>query len=181
MDVIVLTVILTTLLGAPAGIILSLAVAVIAAAVRSHGNVRVRALEVLKTRFVWVSLAFSLAALVLEDWQGVAIVWLIATFGINAWRRHGTSTDSDRAGLVARFLVALSGLTLAWATWNWVTTPTVAWFVGVALLAGAVFGMALRWSALPWFSETFSRVRALGLAASLAMCTLIIAVPSALA
>ena len=49
--------------------------------------------------------------------------------------------------------------------------------LGVAVVAAGVFGMVLRWPALPWFAETFSPVRALCLTATVAMCTLIIAVP----
>ena len=59
---------------------------------------------------------------------------------------------------------------------NWVTTPTVAWLVAVALLASGVFGATLRWSALPWFAGRLWRARTLGLVANLAICTLIIAV-----
>ena len=81
--------------------------------------------------------------------------------------------------MLARFAAALTGLAMAWVTVNWVTTPIVAWLVGVALLAAGVFGMVLRWPALPWFAGTFSPVRALGLATTVGMCTLIIAVPFA--
>ena len=177
MDVVVLTVIIVMVLGAPGGILLSLALAVIAAVIRTQGGLRERTLGVMRTRFVWASAAFSLVAVVLEDWQSVAIVWLISAFTINAWRRHGTATDRDRSGMLARFAAALTGLTLAWVAGNWVTTPVVAWLVGVALLAAGVFGMVLRWPALPWFAGTFSPVRALGLTTTVAMCTLITAVP----
>ena len=94
MDVIVLTVIITMLLGAPTGVLVSLAVAVIAAVLRSQGGLRERALAVLRTRFLWASATFSLAALVLEEWQLVAILWLISAFTINAWRRHGPGDRS---------------------------------------------------------------------------------------
>ena len=177
MNVIVLTVIVAMLLGAPAGILVSLAVAVIAAIVRTQGGLRERALGVLRTRFLWASASFSLAALLLEDWQSVAIVWLLSAFTINAWRTHGPATDRDRSGMLARFAAALTGLTMAWVAGNWVTTPIVAWLLGVALLAAGVFGMVLRWPALPWFAEAFSPVRALGPTTTVAMCTLIIAVP----
>jgi hypothetical protein len=177
MDVIVLTVFITVLLGAPAGILLSLAVVLIAAVIRSRGSLRDRALGVLRTRFLWASAAFSLAALVLEDWQLVAIIWLISAFTINAWRRKGPGTDRDRSRMLARFAAALTGLTLAWLTGNWVTTPMVAWLLAVALLAAGVFGMVLRWPALPWSAPTFSPMRTLGLITTVAMCTLIIAVP----
>lgn len=177
MDVIVLTVFVTVLLGAPAGILLGLAVAVIAAVIRSQGSLRERALGVLRTRFLWASATFSLAALVLGDWQLVAIVWLISVFTINAWRRKGPATDRDRFGMLARFAAALTGLTLAWVTGDWVTTPMVAWFLAVALLAAGVFGMVLRWPALPWSVETWSPARALGPITTVAMCTLIVAVP----
>jgi hypothetical protein len=50
------------------------------------------------------SVAFSLASLVLDDWQTVAIVWLIAEFVVDPCRRHGAATDRDRWGLVARFV-----------------------------------------------------------------------------
>ncbi len=177
MNVVVLTVIITMLLGAPDGLLLSLAVAVIAAVIRSQGGLRDRALGVMRTRFLWASAAFSLAALVLGDWQSVAIVWLISAFTINAWRRHGMATDRDRSRMLARFAAALTGLAMAWVAGNWVTTPMVVWLVGVALLAAGVIGMVLRWPALPWFAGTFSPVRALGLTTTVAMCTLIIAVP----
>lgn len=177
MDVVVLTVIVTMLLGAPDGILLSLALAVIAASIRSQGGLRERALGVIRTRFLWASAAFSLTALVLQDWQSAAIVWLISAFTISAWWRHGTATDRDRSRMLVRFAAALTGLTMAWVAGNWVTTPIVVWLLGVALLAAGVFGMVLRWPALPWFAETFSPVRALGLTTTLAMCTVIIAVP----
>ena len=112
----------------------------------------------------------------LDDWQTVAIVWLIAAFVIDAWRGQGAATDRDRWGLVARFVAALAGFAMAWLLINWVTTPTAAWLVAVALLASGVFGATLRWSALPWFAGTLSRARTLGLVANLAICALIIAV-----
>ena len=177
MNVIVLTVIIAMLLGAPAGILASLAVAVIAAVIRTQGGLRERALGVLRTRFLWASATFSLAALLLEDWQSVAIVWLLSAFTISAWRTHGPATDRDRSGMLARFAAALTGLAMAWVTINWVTTPIVAWLLGVALLAAGVFGMVLRWPSLPWFAETSSPRRGLGLTTTLGMCTLIIAVP----
>jgi len=179
MNVIVLTVIITMVLGAPAGILVGLAVAVVAAIVRSHGGLRERALGVLRTRFLWASATFSLAALLLEEWQLVAIIWLISAFTINAWRTQGPATDRDRSGLLARFAAALTGLAMAWVTVNWVTMPIFAWLLCVALLAAGVFGMVLRWPSLPWFAESSSARRALGLATTVGMCTLIIAVPFA--
>jgi hypothetical protein len=163
-------------LGAPQGIVLSLVAAVIAAAVRSRGTLRERALGMLRMGFLRASVAFSLAWLVLDDWQTVAIVWLIAAFIIYAWRGQGAATNRDRWGLVARFVAALAGFAMAWLFINWVTTPTAAWLVAVALLASGVFGATLRWSALPWFAGTLSRARTLGLVANLAICALIIAV-----
>jgi hypothetical protein len=179
MDVIVLTVIISLLLGAPAGILVGLAVAVIAAILRSKGALHERALGVLKTRFLWASATFSLAALLLEEWQLVAIFWLISAFTINAWRRHGPATDRDRSRLLARFAAALTGVAMAWVTVNWVTMPIVVWLLGIALLAAGVFGMVRRWPALPWFEETFSPLRALGLTTTVGMCTQINTVPFA--
>ena len=179
MNTIVLTVIIAMLLGTPSGILVSLAVAVIAAIIRSQGGLRERALGVLRTRFLWASATFSLAALLLGEWQLVAIIWLISAFTINAWRTHGSAIDGDRSRLLARFAAALTVLAMAWVTMNWVTTPIVAWLLGVALLAAGVFGMVLRWPTLPWFAETSSPVRAFGLATTVGMCTLIIAVPFA--
>ena len=177
MNMIVIAVVATMVLGAPQGIILGLAAAVIAAGARSRGTLHERAMGILGMGFLWASVAFSLVSLVLDDWQTVAIVWLIAAFIINAWRRHGAATDRDRWGLVARFGAALAGFAMAWLLINWVTTPTAAWLVAVALLASGVFGATVRWSALPWFAGTRSRTRTLGLVANLALCTLIIAVP----
>jgi hypothetical protein len=134
---------------------------------------------VLRRPFLWASATFSLAALLLENWQLVAILWLISAFTINAWRTHGPATDRDRSRLLARFAAALAALTMAWVTMNWVTTPIVAWLLAVALLATGVFGMVRRWPALPWFAETFTPLRALGLTTTVGMCTLIIAVPFA--
>jgi hypothetical protein len=177
MDLIVLTVIFSMLLGAPTGILVGLAVALIAAVLRSQGGLRERARAVLRTRFLRASATFSITALLLEEWQLVAILWLLAAFTINAWDRHGPATDRDRSRMLARLAAALTGVAMAWVTVNWVTMPIVAWFVGVALLAAGVFGMVRRWQALPWFAETFSPLRALGLATTFGMCTLIIAVP----
>jgi hypothetical protein len=132
---------------------------------------------VLRTRFLWAIAAFSLAALLLEEWQLVAILWLLSAFTINAWGRHGPATDRDRSRMLARFAAALAGVAMAWVTVNWVTMPIVAWFVGVALLAAGVFGMVRHWPALRWFAETFTPLRALGLVTTFGMCTLIIAVP----
>lgn len=179
MDVVVLAVVLSSVLGAPAGIVVALAVAVIAAMLRSHGGLRERALGVLRTPFLWGSATFSLAALLLGEWQLVAILWLISAFTINAWRRHGPATDRDRSRVLARLAAALTALAMAWVAVNWVTTPIVAWFLAVALLAAGVFGMVRRWPALPWFAETFTPLRALGLTTTAAMCTLVIAVPFA--
>ena len=179
MDIIVFTVICGLLLGAPTGILVGLAVAVIAAIIRSQGALRERALGILRTRFLWASATFSLAALVLEDWQFVASVWLISAFTINAWSRRSPATHHDRSRLLARFAAALTGLAMAWVTVNWVTTPIVLWLSGLVLLAAGVFGMVLRWRDLPWFAATFSPARALGLTATFGMCTTIIAVPFA--
>jgi len=106
----------------------------------------------------------------------VAIVWLIAAFIIDAWRARGAASERDRWGLVALFVAALAGFAMAWLRINWVTTPTAAWLVAVALLASGVFGATLHWSALPWFAGTLSRARTLGLVANIAICALIIAV-----
>jgi hypothetical protein len=159
----------------PEGIILSLAAAVIAAGVRSRGTLHERALGMLGMGFLRASVAFSLAWLVLDDWQTVAIFWLIAAFIIDAWRGQGAAPDRDRWGLVAGFVAALAGFAMAWLYINWVTTPTAAWLVAIALLASGVFGATLRWPALPWFAGTLSRARTLGLVANLAICALIIA------
>jgi hypothetical protein len=179
MDVIVLTVISTLLLGAPAGLLVGLAVALVAAIIRSRGRLRERALAVARTPFLWAGAAFSLAALLLEEWQLVAILWLVSAFAINAWRRRGPATDQDRFRMLARFTAALTGLAMAWVTLNWVTTPIAGWFLAVALLAAGVFGMVRRWRELPWFAEDFSPLRALGLTTTVGMCTAIIAVPFA--
>lgn len=176
MNSIVVAVVATMVLGAPQGIILSLVAAVIAAGIRSRGALHERARGMLGMGFLRASVAFSFAWLVLDDWQTVAIVWLIAAFIIDAWRGQGAATDRDRWGLVARFVAALAGFAMAWLSINWVTTPPAAWLVAVALLASGVFGATLRWPALPWFAGTLSRARTLGLVANLAICTLIIAV-----
>jgi hypothetical protein len=176
MDSIVVAVVASMVFGAPQGILLGLAAAVIAAGARSRGTLHERALGMLGMGFLQASVAFSLAALVLDDWQTVAIVWLIAAFVIAAWRGQGAAAGRDRWGLVARFVAALAGFAMAWLLINWVTTPNVAWLVAVALLASGVFGATLRWSALPWFAGKLSRARTLGLVANLAICALIIAV-----
>ena len=109
MDMIVVAVLASMVLGAPQGILLSLAAAVIAAAVRARGTLRERARGMLGMGFLRASVAFALAWLVLDEWQLVAIVWLIAAFIIDAWRGHGAASDRDRWGLVARFVAALAG------------------------------------------------------------------------
>ncbi len=176
MNTIVVAVFASMVLGAPQGIILSLAAAVIAAGVRSRGTLHERARGMLGMGFLRASVAFSLAWLVLDDWQTVAIVWLIAAFIIDAWRVQAAASGRDRWGLVVRFVAALAGFALAWLSINWAETPTVIWLVAVALLASGVFGATLRWPALPWFAGTLSRARTLGLVANLAICALIIAV-----
>jgi hypothetical protein len=182
MNIIVVAVLATMVFGAPLGIILSLAAAVIAAGIRSRGTLHERALGMLGMGFLRASVAFSLAWLVLDDWLGVAdwlevaIIWLIAAFIIDAWRAQGAAPNRDRWGLVARFVAALAGFAMAWLLINWVTMPTAVWLVAVALLASGVFGATLRWPALPWFAGTMSWARMLGLVANLAICALIIAV-----
>jgi len=175
MDSIVVAVVATMVLGAPQGIFVGLAAAVIAAAVRLRGTLRERTLGILGMGSLQASVAFSLAALALDDWATVAIVWLLAAFLLAAWRGPGAATRRDRWGLVVRFVAALAGFALARLLVDWVTTPTAAWLVAVALLASGVFGATLRWSALPWFAGTPSRARTLGLVANLASCALIIA------
>ena len=176
MNSIVVAVVATMVFGAPQGIVLSLAAAVIAAGVRSRGTLHERALGMLGMGFLRASVAFLLVWLVLDDWLEVAIVWLIAAFIIDAWRGQGATPDRDRWGLVARFVAALAGFAMAWLFINWVTMPTAVWLVAIALLASGVFGATLRWPALPWFAGTLSRARTLGLVANLAICALIIAV-----
>ncbi len=178
MNTIVVAVLASLVFGAPQGIIFSLAAAVLAAVVRSRGTLMERAKGMLRMGFLRASVVFSLAWLVLDEWQIVAIVWLIAAFIIEAWRGQGAATDCDRWGLIVRFVAALAGFALAWLSINWVTTPTVIWLVAVALLASGVFGATLRWSALPWFAGRLSRARTLGLVVNLAICALIIAVAS---
>lgn len=177
MDSIVVAVLATMVFGAPHGIILGLAAAVVAAGVRSRGTLPERMRGILGMGFLWASVAFSIASLMLDDWQTVAIVWLIGAFIIDAWRGYGAATARDRWGLIARFVAALAGFAMAWLLINWVTTPTAAWLVAVALLASGVFGAAVRWPALPWFAGPLSRARTLGLVANLAICALIIALP----
>jgi hypothetical protein len=176
MNIIVVAVLASLVLGAPQGIILSLAAAVIAAAVRSRGTLVERAKGMLGMGFLRASVVFSLAWVVLDEWQTLAIVWLIAAFIIDVWRGQAAATDRDRWGLVTRFVAALAGFALAWLSITWAETPTVVWLVAVALLAGGVFGATLRWSALPWFADRLSRARVLGLVANLVICALIIAV-----
>ena len=162
MDMIVVAVVATMVFGAPQGIILSLAAAVIAAAVRSRGTLRERALGMLGMGFLRASVAFSLAALVLDEWQTVAIVWLIAAFIIDAWRGQGAAADRDRWGLVARFVAALAGFALAWlldqlghdanrrlarrrrAAGKWCVRGDVA-LVGAALVRGYAVAGAHAW------------------------------------
>jgi hypothetical protein len=176
MNMIVVAVLASLVLGAPQGIIFSLAAAVIAAAVCSRGTLAERAKGMLRMGFLRASVVFSLAWLVLDEWQTPAIVWLIAAFIIEAWRVQGAATDHDRWGLVVRFVAALAGFALAWLSIDWVNTPTVLWLIAVALLAGGVFAATLSWSALPWFAGKLSRARTLGLVANLTICALIIAV-----
>ena len=59
---------------------------------------------------------------------------------------------------------------------NWVLAPSAIWLIAVALLSGGVVGAVLRWPDLAWFSGAHPMRRAIGVAATLLICVLIVGV-----
>ena len=101
---------------------------------------------------------------------------LVARFVIRAWKAQGRLSGSDRWSLITSFAVAATTFVAAPLLINWVVVPTAIWLVAVALLAGGVAGVVLRWPELAWFSGTRPTRRAIRIGATLVSCTLIITV-----
>jgi hypothetical protein len=180
MNLIIGTVFASLVLGPTYGIIGGLIAAIVIAGVRSHGTLGERALGMSRTGFLQGSVAFSLVCLIVQDWQTVASVWLLAGFLVSVWSWKGPLSVRDRSSLVASFSGALAGLALAWLLINWVTTPTFAWLATVVVLAAGLFCASWRWPALPWTARGHqSGIRTVGFAANLVMSALVIALPFA--
>jgi hypothetical protein len=101
---------------------------------------------------------------------------LVALFVLRAWKAHGRLAARDRWALITSFAVATTTFVLAPLLINWVKVPTALWHMAVALLAGGVVGAVLRWPELAWFTGTRPIRRAIGVGATLVICTLIIGV-----
>ena len=103
-------------------------------------------------------------------------IGLVARFVTRAWKAHGRLSGRDRWALITSFAVALTTCVIASLVINWVLMPTVIWLIAVALLAGGVVGVVLRWPELAWFTGTHPIRRAIGVGATLLSCMLIIGV-----
>lgn len=101
---------------------------------------------------------------------------VVALFVLRAWRTDGRLAARDRWGLITSFAVASTTFVIAPLLINWVMAPATIWFMAVALLAGGVVGAVLRWSELAWFADPHPTRRAIGVAATLVGCALIIGV-----
>ena len=101
---------------------------------------------------------------------------LVGLFVMRAWKAHGRLSAADRWALITSFAVAITTFVLALLLINWVIVPTVLWHLAVVLLASGVVGAVLRWPALAWFTGTHSIRRAMGIAATLVICALLIGV-----
>jgi hypothetical protein len=101
---------------------------------------------------------------------------LVAKFVVRAWKAHGRLSGRDRWSLITSLAVAGMTFVVAPLLINWVMVSAVIWLIAIALLAGGVFGVVLRWPELAWFTGTHPIRRAIGVGATLASCMLIIAV-----
>ena len=115
------------------------------------------------------------------DIAAVALfVGLVVRFVIRAgapWAKaDGRLSGRDRWALITSFAVALTTFVIASRVINWVLMPTLIWLIAVALLAGGVIGVVLRWPELAWFTGTHPIRRAMRVGATLVSCMLIIAV-----
>jgi hypothetical protein len=100
----------------------------------------------------------------------------VTLFVIRAWKAHGRLAARDRWGLITSFVVAVTTFVLAPLLINWVIVPTAIWLIAVALLTGGVVGAVLRWPEMAWFTGTHPLRRAIGIGATLVICTLSIGV-----
>jgi hypothetical protein len=97
---------------------------------------------------------------------------LVARFLVGAWKAQGRLSAHDRWALVTSFAVAATTFVIAPLLINWVVVPTAIWLIAVALLAGGVVGLVLRWPELIWFTGTRPIWRAMGVGATLVSCAL---------
>ena len=99
---------------------------------------------------------------------------LVARFAIRAWKAHGRLSGRDRWALITGFAVALTMFVVAQLVVNWVLVPSIIWLIAVALLSGGMAGAVLRWPELAWFNGAHLTRRAIGVAATLLCCMLIV-------
>jgi hypothetical protein len=179
---VVLAAVASMALNAPSGMAIGFVLALIVALARSEGTVRERMRQVTGVSHLRCMTAFAIVSLVgdeLDDWKIVAITWFVAAFAIGAWRTHGQLAARDRWALSTRFAAAVAGVAMAWLHLNWVSTPTVVWWILVGVVTASTVKAAFRWPDLPWIEHADSMRRrragrAAGTVASLLMCAAIV-------
>ncbi len=82
----------------------------------------------------------------------------------------------DRWGLITGFGIAITAFAIVSLPLDQVVIPQGIWFVGIGLLAGGVFGAALRWPDLAWYAGKNPLQRMIGVIATLCICLFIIGV-----
>lgn len=101
---------------------------------------------------------------------------LVGRFVFRGWKAHGRLSGRDRWSLITSFAVASTAFVVAPLLIDWTIVPTAIWLVAVALLAGGVIGVVLRWPELAWSAGTRPIRRGIGIGTTLVSCSLIIAV-----